>query len=158
MIEFVYYIFKSLLSSPKRIRREKLSFKICVDNYDNKEETPVMLTITNSQYVTLNIVPVNSRKEAVPVNGSKPVWRIVREELPLILSPIESGLSCKVESTSKTGMNTIIVETTIWLKNGEERKIKGSLEIEVIQGEASSLLVGSEMPQEIEVLIEGDSI
>jgi hypothetical protein len=89
---------------------------------------------------------------------SKPVWRIVREELPLILSPSESGLSCKVESTSKTGMNTIIVETTIWLKNGEERKIKGSLEIEVIQGEASSLLVGSETPQEIEVLIEGDMI
>ena len=158
MIEFVYYIFKTILMPPKRTRREKLSFKICVDNYDNKEETPVMLTITNSQYVTLNIVPVNSRKEAVPVNGSKPVWKIVREELPLILSPSESGLSCKVESTSKTGMNTIIVETTIWLKNGEERKIKGSLDIEVIQGEASSLLVGSEIPQEIEHLVEGDLI
>ena len=158
MIEFVYYIFKTILMPPKRTRREKLSFKICVDNYHINEESPVMLTITNSQYVTLNIVPVNSRKEAVPVNGSKPVWKIVREELPLILSPSENGLSCKVESTSKIGMNTIIVETTIWLKNGEERKIKGSLDIEVIQGEASSLLVGSEIPQEIEHLVEGDMI
>ena len=158
MIKLFFDFFKTILMPPKRTRREKLSFKICVDNYDNKEETPVMLTITNSQYVTLNIVPVNSRKEAVPVNGSKPVWKIVREELPLILSPSESGLSCKVESTSKTGMNTIIVETTIWLKNGEERKIKGSLDIEVIQGEASSLLVGSEIPQEIEHLVEGDLI
>ena len=158
MIKLLFDFFKTILMPPKRTRREKLSFKICVDNYDNKEETPVMLTITNSQYVTLNIVPVNSRKEAVPVNGSKPVWKIVREELPLILSPSESGLSCKVESTSKTGMNTIIVETTIWLKNGEERKIKGSLDIEVIQGEASSLLVGSEIPQEIEHLVEGDLI
>jgi hypothetical protein len=158
MIKLFFDFFKTILMPPKRTRREKLSFKICVDSYDNKEENPVMLTITNSQYVTLNIVPVNSRKEAVPVNGSKPVWRIVREELPLILSPSESGLSCKVESTSKTGMNTIIVETTIWLKNGEERKIKGSLDIEVIQGEASSLLVGSEIPQEIEHLVEGDMI
>ena len=158
MIEFVYYIFKTILMPPKRKRREKLSFKICVDNYDNKEENPVMLTITNSQYVTLNIVPVNSRKEAVPVNGSKPVWKTLRPEPHIKLNPNESGLSCTVESTSQTGITTVVVETTIWLKNGEERKIKGSLDIEIVQGEASSLLVGSENPQEIENLVEGDLI
>ncbi len=158
MFDFLSYMFKTIISPPKRKTEEKFTLKFFVDNYDISEESNIMITITNSQYVVLNIVPVNARKEAVPVNGTKPVWKTLRPEPHLKLNPNESGLSCTVESTSQTGITTVVVETTIWLKNGEERKIKGSLDIEIVQGEASSLLVGSENPQEIENLVEGDLI
>ncbi len=159
MIDFFIECFKYLLNPPKRIQHSKnFAIKFSINNYDNNEEEIMMATMTNTQYMVLNIVPVNNRKQAVPVNGTKPVWEYANKEIGLILTPDESGLSCKVESTGKTGSNTIVVETTIWLKDQTQRKIKGSLEIEIVEAEASHLLVGHEPPQEIEVLAEGDAI
>jgi hypothetical protein len=158
IIKDFFNIIEYVINTPSRRYKKPYKLNISVNNIDFAKEDNIMVTMTNTQYIVLNIVPVNNRKQAVPVNGTKPVWDYANKEITLILTPDESGLSCKVESTGKTGSNTIIVETTIWLKDQTQRKIKGSLEIEIIEAEASHLLVGHEPPQEIEVLVEGDAI
>jgi hypothetical protein len=148
IIKDFFNIIEYVINTPSRRCKKPYRLNISVNNIDFAKEDSIMVTMTNSQYMVLNIVPINNARKAVSVSGTKPEWKLEENNGMLHLEVNETGLSCKVETCGITGKNKIIVSSLINLKNSYVREIKGEIEIEIIEGEATSFLIGHEEPKE----------
>jgi hypothetical protein len=103
------------------------------------------LVITDTQEVGLSISPVDKKGHPAKVDGP-PVWTSSDDSIATV-SAAEDGLSAVVSANVNLGKAQINVSADADLGEGQT-SITGTLEIEVVAGEAVSLAINAGTPSE----------
>lgn len=104
-----------------------------------------MLTLTDSQKCALALELRSAAGNPAKADGV-PVWTVSNEEA-LGLTVSEDGLSATVAAKGPVGQGQVVVKVDADLGAGV-REITGLLDVEVVAGEATVVLVAAGAPEE----------
>ena len=110
------------------------------------------MVLKDTEQVVLSVVPVDAKGNTAPVDGA-PAWGSSDPAVATV-TPAADGLSATVAAVGPLGKTQISVTADADLGEGIE-SIVGTLEIEVVAGEAVSLSIKTGTPEEIPVLQAG---
>jgi hypothetical protein len=114
--------------------------------HHKKEESDIMLLLTDSQQCVLGpVVPKSKGGNPAPIDG-KPVWT-VSDPTILTLTVTDDGLSATVVSTGKLGTSQVAVSADADLGEGVTT-ISGTVDVTVQAGAAVTLEVPTGAPTE----------
>ena len=103
------------------------------------------MIITDSQEVDLSIQPVDAKGKPAQVEGA-PAW-VSSDPLVVAIVPSADGLSCVAKAGDNLGHAQVSVSADADLGTGV-RTIAGTLDVDVVAGEAVSLSVVAGTPRE----------
>ena len=147
LTKFWYWLLKFFCPPEKKKRRtKKLLLSFCVSEKPFYAQGRIlMLVLTDSQFVTLNVAPVTKAGNPATIDGA-PKWS-VSDESVLTLEVSEDGLSCKAVTTGKLSDAQINVVADADMGEGVV-EITGVLEVSVKAGAAASVAVTAGTPEE----------
>ena len=147
LTKFWYWLLKFFCPPEKKKRRsKKLLLSFCVSEKPFYAHGRIlMLVLTDSQFVTLNVTPVTKAGNSATIDGA-PKWS-VSDESVLTLEVSEDGLSCKAVTTGKLGDAQVNVVADADMGEGVV-EITGVLEVSVKAGAAASVAVTAGTPEE----------
>jgi hypothetical protein len=147
LTKFWYWLLKFFCPPEKKKRRsKKLLLSFCVSEKPFYAHGRIlMLVLTDSQFVTLNVTPVTKAGNPATIDGA-PKWS-VSDESVLTLEVSEDGLSCKAVTTGKLGDAQVNVVADADMGEGVV-EITGVLEVSVKAGAAASVAVTAGTPEE----------
>lgn len=102
------------------------------------------LMLGDDQKVTLRVKFVTGEGNPAKVDGA-PAWETSNEEL-FELEPSDDGLTCVVTTVGMLGIGQVSVSADADLGTGS-RDIIGTLEIEVVSGEAIAAVLEPGLPE-----------
>jgi len=135
---------RALLNQLQGNQPRILFYRATINNLTVIEGDITMLILTNSQQVDLAIKPLDKRGKPAQVDGV-PVWAC-SDPLLATVEPSEDGLSCVVKALDN-GSAQISVSADADLGEGV-RALTGTLDLEIVSGEAASLSIIAGTPQE----------
>lgn len=108
-------------------------------------ETIMGLQLTDSQFCTASIKPVDKKGNPANVDGA-PLWSTDNTEV-LALEPAADGLSCKVSAVGPLGSAKVSVKADALIGDGTV-DLFGVLDVEVTAGAATSIEITTDAPAE----------
>ena len=147
LTKFWYWLLKFFCPPEKKKRRtKKLLLSFCVSEKPFYAQGRIlMLVLTDSQFVTLNVTPVTKAGNPATIDGALK-WS-VSDESVLTLEVSEDGLSCKAATTGKLGDAQINVVADADMGEGVV-ETTGVLEVSVKAGAAASVAITAGTPEE----------
>lgn len=104
------------------------------------------MVLTDNQQVDLTIEARTAKGNVAKLDGV-PVWE-VSDAAIVAITPAADGLSCNVKAVGPVGTAQVVVRADADLDVGEVREVIGTLDIEVVAGEAVVIGVVAGAPTE----------
>lgn len=136
-------IVSTIYAPPARRRLEFCIGPVSSRAIEPTENPTMSLILTDTQKVVLSIAPKSAAGNPAKVDGV-PAWSATGDQLTL--TPAADGMSCVVTTSGTLGTAQVSVTADADLGEGV-KPIAGTLDIEVVAGEAVSLGISHAEPE-----------